>query len=69
MLVDSGADVNAPGTKFENVLLAAFDRHCNHEVIQILVDAGADINSGPKRRQFRDALQEAWREVNAIKFS
>jgi ankyrin repeat domain-containing protein 50 len=55
MLIDAGADVNAQDRRHGNALQAASERGYE-KVVQMLIDAGADVNQGGK---YGNALQAA----------
>ena len=44
MLLDAGADINAQGGLYSNILQAVSE-YGYEKVVQILLDAGADINA------------------------
>jgi ankyrin repeat protein len=63
MLLDAGADVNAPPTGSDgqdgDTALQAAAKNGSVELIEILLDAGADINAPPPQEWGRTALQAA----------
>jgi ankyrin repeat protein len=56
MLLGAGADVNAQGGEYSNVLQGAASRG-KEEVVKMLLDAGADVNA--QGSKYSDALQAA----------
>jgi ankyrin repeat protein len=61
MLLDKGADVNARGGVFGNVLQAAVARGCT-TIVELLLERGADVDARGGRSY--DALQAALDQEN-----
>ncbi|OAP54807.1 hypothetical protein AYL99_11255 [Fonsecaea erecta] len=57
LLLDSGADVNAPGKRYSDTALQAASAKGHVEIVKLLLDSGADVNAPGKR--YGTALQMA----------
>ena len=64
MLLNSGADINAPAVEVFNALQAAAKKTDTIDYVQLLLDRGADVNAPASGDSGRSALQAAAEQGN-----
>ena len=64
MLLNSGANINAPAVSLFNALQAAANKTDTTDYVQLLLDHGADVNAPASEYRGRSALQAAAEQGN-----